>query len=121
MAKQAREAEGLGHALPMVSARPVSESSVPSAMPQPKSRIVPQSILTASFQFRVKRRSDQFIGSTNNASGPRKSPIVRRLLSNLSSAGDSTSRCSSSVLYVPPGLMSSLKKPSLSSSPGLEV
>ena len=35
--------------LPMTSASPVSESRVPSAMPEPKRMIVPQSILAASF------------------------------------------------------------------------
>jgi hypothetical protein len=46
----------------MISARPVSESSVPSAMPQPKRMTVPQSMREASFQFIVKRRSGQFSG-----------------------------------------------------------
>ena len=35
---------------------------------------------------------------TRNAIGPRNRPMVWRALSNLSSAGDRTSRCSSSVL-----------------------
>jgi hypothetical protein len=48
--------------LPRVSASPLSESSVPSAMPLPKRMMVPQSILAASFQLRVKRRSAQLTG-----------------------------------------------------------
>jgi hypothetical protein len=42
---------------PTTLARPVEESSVPSAMPEPESRIVPQSIWAAWFQFSVNRRS----------------------------------------------------------------
>ena len=103
MAKRLDTPRPLVRPSPMVSARPVSERSVPSAMPEPKSRIVPQSILTASFQLRVKRRSDQLIGSTTNASGPRKSPdrptpplepLLRRRRAPLAAL--------SSVLYVPP-------------------
>ena len=37
-----------------------------------------------------------------NTMGPRKRPIVCRAGSNFSSAGVKTSRCSASVLYVPP-------------------
>jgi hypothetical protein len=48
--------------VPMTSARPVSERSVPSAMPQPKRMTVPQSMRAASFQFIVKRRSAQLTG-----------------------------------------------------------
>jgi hypothetical protein len=39
-------------------------------------------------------------------------PMVCRARSNLSSAGVRTSRCSASVLYVPPGLTPSLKESS---------
>ena len=48
--------------VPRVSASPVSESSVPSTMPHPNRMTVPQSILTASFQFMVNRRRSQSIG-----------------------------------------------------------
>src|SRR5687768_16833957 len=67
MAKRLDTLRPLVRPSPIVSASPVSDSSVPSAIPAPKSRIVPQSILTASFQLRVKRRSDQLIGSTNRS------------------------------------------------------
>src|SRR5215218_10641951 len=54
---------------PIVSARPVSERRVPSAMPEPKSRIVPQSIHTASFQLSLmsslKKPSSSHTGNTS--------------------------------------------------------
>ena len=56
--------------VPRVSARPVSASSIQSAMPHPKRIIVPQSIFAASFQFIVKRRSDQFMGRRNRSAAP---------------------------------------------------
>ena len=39
---------------PMALARPVSKMALPNARPPPKSRTVPQSILTASFQVRER-------------------------------------------------------------------
>src|SRR5215207_2214647 len=48
-----------------------------------------------------------------NAIGPRMSPIVCRARSNRSSAGVRPSRCSASVLYVPPGLTLSVMLPLL--------
>ena len=48
--------------LPSSSARPVSLSIVPSTMPPPKRRIVPQSIRAAWFQLSVNFRRDQSSG-----------------------------------------------------------
>jgi hypothetical protein len=52
---------------PMTLARPVDSSSEPSAMPPPNSRIVPQSICTASRQLSVNCRLPQSIGRTNKS------------------------------------------------------
>src|ERR687894_147767 len=57
--------------LPMVLASPVSESNLPRVMPAPKSRMVPQSMRTASFQVMVKRRSAQLIGRIKRSAAAR--------------------------------------------------
>src|SRR5215212_7955874 len=56
---------------PMVLASPVSERSLPRVMPAPKSRMVPQSMRTASFQVMVKRRSAQLIGRIKRSAAAR--------------------------------------------------
>jgi hypothetical protein len=56
---------------PMVLASPVLESNEPRVMPAPKSRMVPQSMRTASFQVRVKRRSDQLTGRRKRSDAAR--------------------------------------------------
>ena len=54
-------------AAPMAPASPVSNASVPRLSPPPNSRIVPQSIRTASFQSRANSRRDQSTGITNSS------------------------------------------------------
>src|SRR5690606_22647150 len=56
--------------VPIVSANFVSASNVPKMIPQPNSRMVPQSILLASDQVRVNSRRDQRVGRTNSRAAP---------------------------------------------------
>ncbi len=57
--------------LPIVSARPVSASSEPKMMPEPNSRIVPQSMSLASVQVSVNSRFSQLVGSRNSSEAAR--------------------------------------------------
>ena len=57
--------------VPMVSASPVEPSRPPSAMPEPNSTIVPQSIRAASFQVIVNCRRGQSMGRRKSSVAPR--------------------------------------------------
>ena len=69
---------------PIFLASPVFDIRLPSAIPEPNSRIVPQSIRAASFQFRVKRRSGQESGRTNSrpAASTATTPSSRKELTS---------------------------------------
>src|SRR5687767_8625803 len=55
---------------PTACASPVEKVISPSASPPPYSSVMPQSILAASSQVSVKRRSCQLTGSTNSRQAP---------------------------------------------------
>src|SRR5215217_2298740 len=55
---------------PIASASPVENASSPIARPPPNSRMIPQSIRTASSQLRVNLRARQLTGRRNSRMAP---------------------------------------------------